>query len=62
MLQTPFKAGEIAVDVDINSNEYSFLKTNKIDDLPALPYATYLVRFLMNKIKFMYLKINKFIL
>lgn len=44
-LQTPSKAGEISIDVDIDSNEYSILKTNRIDDLPALPYSAYLVRF-----------------
>lgn len=45
VLQAPSKAGEISIDVDIESNEYSFLKNNRIDDLPAVPYAAYLVRF-----------------
>jgi len=36
------KSGKATLKVDINSNEYSFLKSTKIDDLNILPYASYL--------------------
>lgn len=58
ILQPPSKAGEIALIVDVSSNEYSFLKTTRIDDLPTLPYAAYLVRFLINYY-LTHMKINK---
>uniref|UniRef100_A0A2H8TY64 Fatty acid synthase n=1 Tax=Melanaphis sacchari TaxID=742174 RepID=A0A2H8TY64_9HEMI len=35
-------AGEIILKVDVNSNKFSFLKNNTIDDLSVLPYAGYL--------------------
>ncbi|KAL4113184.1 hypothetical protein QTP88_016854 [Uroleucon formosanum] len=36
------KAGQIVLKVDVNSNNFSFLKNNRIDDLFVLPYAGYL--------------------
>lgn len=44
-LQPTFKAGEISLTVDMNTEEYKFLKTTRIDDLLILPYAGYLVIF-----------------
>lgn len=49
ILQSASNAGEITLNVDISSSEYSFLKTTKIDDLPILPYAGYLVSFYIVK-------------
>lgn len=43
VLQPSSKAGEIVLNVDVNSNKFSFLKNNRIDDLFVLPYAGYLV-------------------
>ncbi|XP_022181594.1 fatty acid synthase-like [Myzus persicae] len=36
------KAGEIVLNVDVDSNKFSYLKNNRIDDLLILPYAGYL--------------------
>jgi len=43
VLQPSSKAGEIELNLDVNSNNFSFLKNNRIDDLFILPYAGYLV-------------------
>jgi len=43
VLQPSSKAGEIVLNVDVNSNSFSFLKNNRVDDLFILPYAGYLV-------------------
>jgi len=36
------KAGQVTLNVDVNSNQFSFLKNNTIDDSFILPYAGYL--------------------
>jgi len=49
VLQPSSKAGEIVLNVDVNSNNFSFLKNNRIDDLFILPYAGYLVSLIDNR-------------
>lgn len=38
----PSKAGEIILNVDVDSNKFKYLKNNRIDDLLILPYSGYL--------------------
>lgn len=54
ILQPASKSGEVVLNVDVNANEYQFLKTTRIDDLPILPFSGYLVRF--------YIRIRIFVL
>jgi len=61
LLQPSSKAGEIVLNVDVNSNQFSFLKNNRIDDLFVLPYAGYLVSLIDNqyiKVKVIYVALS----